>query len=173
MDLRIVGLLRLEILTIHHHAVSRRPALSHENIPMKKSLIICAAISFVSSFPLFSQGKSVFHYPLNDGDLWEYWEGPRFFIYEQRKVIGDSLLSNGKIYKAIKVTGVLNSGFIFQRIDDHRVFQARPRFIPPDSTAYDEFLLYKLQHCCPVKIVKPVATDWRWLAIGRNFRTRH
>lgn len=112
---------------------------------MKKSFMICVALCFVSSFTLFAQGKTVFHYPLNDGDLWEYWEGPRFFIYEQRKVIGDTLLSNGKIYKAIKVKGVLNSGFIFQRIEDHQVFQAKPRFVPPDSTAYDEFLLYKLQ----------------------------
>jgi hypothetical protein len=95
--------------------------------------------------PVLSQDKIVFHYPLNNGDMWEYCEGPRFFIYEQLKVIGDSLLSNGKTYKAIKITGNFSSGFKFQRIDDHCVFLAKPRFVPPDSTAFDEFLLYKLE----------------------------
>lgn len=113
---------------------------------MKKSFIICVALCFASSFPLFSQNKIVFHYPLNDGDLWEYWEGPNFFIYRQRKVIGDGLLSNGKSYKIIEV--VSNQGYgglMFQRVEDQNVFQAKPRFVPPDSTAYDEFLLYKLE----------------------------
>ncbi len=113
---------------------------------MKKFSVICAAFCLVSSFPLFSQNKTVFHYPLNDGDLWEYWEGPRFFLYDQRKVIGDTLLSNSQSYKIIEI--VSNRGYgglMFQRVEDQCVFQAKPRFIPPDSTAYDEFLLYKLE----------------------------
>ncbi len=104
-----------------------------------------AAISLLWSAGAFAQNKAVFHYPLNDGDLWAYSEGPPLFIQQQRRVVGDSILSNGKVYKAIKISGVLSSGFLFQRIEEQCVFQAMPRFIPPDSTAYDEFLLYKLE----------------------------
>lgn len=111
---------------------------------MKKSFVICAALCIALNFPLFSQNKTVFHYPLNDGDLWEYWEGPQFFIYEQRKVVGDTLLSDGNVYKIIKVTGNLTNGYLrFQRVIDNSVFQF-PRFIPPDSLANEQFLLYKL-----------------------------
>jgi len=114
---------------------------------MKKVSIISIALYLILSFPLFSQNKTLFHYPLNNGNLWEYWEGPRFFVRVQHKVIGDTLLSNGKVYKIIKITENLSSAVAlqFQRIEDHCVFQARPRFIPPDSVAYDEFLLYKLE----------------------------
>jgi len=112
---------------------------------MKKIFVICAAFYFALNLPLFSQNKTVFHYPLNDGDLWEYWEGPQFFIYEQRKVIGDTLLPDGNTYKIIKVTGNLTNGYLrFQRIIDNSVFQF-PRFIPPDSLADEQFLLYKLK----------------------------
>jgi hypothetical protein len=111
---------------------------------MKKVSIISIALYLILSFPLFSQNKTLFHYPLNNGNLWEYWEGPRFFAYEQRKVIGDTLLTNGKSYKIIQIKGNFNSGYIFQRLEDINVFQARPRFIPPDSVAYDEYLFYQL-----------------------------
>ncbi|MGH7494382.1 MAG: T9SS type A sorting domain-containing protein [bacterium] len=113
---------------------------------MKKFVsLYCVAILVVLAVPVFSQNKTVFHYPLGNGDLWEYWEGPRFFIYEQRKVIGDSLLSNGKTYKAINITGNFSSGFKFLRIDDHCVFLAKPRFVPPDSTAFYEGGYLQLQ----------------------------
>ncbi len=112
---------------------------------MKRIFAVHAAFLLLLISEVFSQSKSTFHYPLNDGDLWEYWEGPPLFIHQQRRVVGDSILSNGKVYKAIKISGVLSSGFLFQRLDDQSVFQAMPRFVPPDSTAYDEFLLYKLE----------------------------
>lgn len=112
---------------------------------MKKISIAFAAVLLLLLPEAFSQSKTVFQYPLNDGDLWEYREGPPLFIYHQRRVVGDSILSNGKTYKAIKISGVLDSGFLFQRIDDQHLYQAMPRFVPPDSTAYDEFLLYKLE----------------------------
>lgn len=112
---------------------------------MKRVALACAAISLLLIQEALSQNKTLFHYPLHDGDLWEYSEGPPLFIHQQRKVVGDSLLSNGKIYKAIQISGVLSSGFIFQRIEERHVFQAHPIFVPPDSVAYDEFLLYKLE----------------------------
>lgn len=113
---------------------------------MKKSFIICAAFCFVSSFPLLSQNKTLFHYPLNDGDLWEYWEGPRFFIYEQRKIIGDTLLPNGNFYKIIEVVNnQQHRGLMFQRVEKKCVYQYAPRFVPPNTLLHEEILLYKLE----------------------------
>jgi hypothetical protein len=113
---------------------------------MKKVLLLSAANYFVLSSLLFSQSKTVFHYPLNIGDMWEYWEGPNFFIYEQRKVIGDTILPNEKHYKTIEIKGNLQSRFLkFQRIEEQNVFEYAPRFVPPDTVAHEEILICKLE----------------------------
>ncbi|MGH7497116.1 MAG: T9SS type A sorting domain-containing protein [bacterium] len=114
---------------------------------MKGISILCRIMLCWSWCPtVLAQNETLFHYPLNDGDLWEYWEGPRFFIYEQRKVIGDSLLPNGKLYKTIEIQGNLQSRALkFQRLEEHSVFEYAPRFVPPDSIAHDEVLLFELE----------------------------
>lgn len=114
---------------------------------MKKFSVIYAAFCLVSSFPLFSQNKTVFHYPLNDGDLWEYEEntgGLRF--WEIREVLGDTLLPTGKTYKIIKYSHQRNSEYLrFQRVANNEVYQYTPRFVPPDSVEPDESLVFKLE----------------------------
>jgi hypothetical protein len=138
------------LLTAHNFSVFQTFFDKHllvEVIPMKKLTVYGVILYCIFNTPLFSQNKALFHYPLNNGDLWEYWEAPRFFVRMQHKVTGDTLLSNGKVYKIIEITENLSNAVAlqFQRIEDHCVFQARPSFIPPDSVAYDEFLLYKLE----------------------------
>ena len=106
---------------------------------MRKISAFSAALYCILALPLLAQDKTLFHYPLNDGDLWEYWEGPRFFIYEQRKVIGDTLLSNGKFYKTIEIQGNLQSRFLrLQRIENNCVYQY-------DRILREDILLYKLE----------------------------
>lgn len=113
---------------------------------MRRISAFSAALYCILVLPLLAQDKTLFHYPLNNGDLWEYWEGPRFFIYEQRKVIGDSLLPNGKLYKSVEIQGNLQSRFLrFQRVENNCVYQYRPRFVPPNTLLHEEFLLYKLE----------------------------
>ncbi len=120
-------------------------------------LIFCSILIFGP--PLFSQNETLFHYPLNNGDLWEYWEGPRFFIYEKHKVIGDTHLPNGHTYKIIEVKGNLQSRYLkFQRIENQCVFGVSRRFIPPNSIVNEEYLLYNLE-------VK-VGDTWRYPPYG-------
>lgn len=138
MDLWIVGLLWLEVPTIHK-STRRRPALSHEVKSMTKSIILCAALYFGSSFPLFSQGKSVFHHPLNDGNLWasethaqepwpffplhtrNYWRyqigfGGGIYGYNQEAIV-DSMLVDNEWFLKKRVqlySGGLDSSFLRQ-----------------------------------------------------------
>lgn len=115
-------------------------------MPMKKIIVFCAAFYFSLNLPSFSQSKMLINYPLADGDLWEYWIGPQFFMYETRKVIGDTLLPNGKLYKKIEITGNLQSRVLqFQRIENHSVFRVFRRFVPPNTVVNEEFLLYNLE----------------------------
>jgi len=113
---------------------------------MRKISAFSAALICILALPLLAQEKTLFHYPLNNGDLWEYWEGPRFFEYQQRKVIGDSLLPNGNIYKTIEIQGNLQSRVLrFQRVENNCVYQYRPRFVSPNTLLHEEFLLFKLE----------------------------
>lgn len=98
------------------------------------------------NMPLFAQSKVPFYYPLAIGDIWEYWQGPNFFVNEQRKVIGDTLLANGKTYKVIEIIGNQQNRVLkFQRVEDRQIFEYAPRFVPPDSVAPSEILLYEIK----------------------------
>jgi hypothetical protein len=63
-------------------------------------------------------------FPLQDGDYWEYnsylpFSFPDTFFTASRRVIGDTLMPNGKIYKYIRETDYnYNDGSLFLRIDD-------------------------------------------------------
>jgi len=98
---------------------------------MKKNLAICAAIYFALNCPLFSQCKTQFHYPLNSGDFWEYRDFPPGAPLT-RKVIGDTLMPNGKVYRIIQeYSPIYGTTHFFQRIneDSTAVF----KFNPPEK----------------------------------------
>lgn len=106
---------------------------------MKKTLVICGLLYFVLNSPLLSDIKTFFHYPLNNGDFWEYeqhgFSTLKFWV--TREVIGDSTLPNGKTYKTIKQIHQRDGAhLLFQRIENNEVYQYAPRFVSPDSTAH-------------------------------------
>ncbi len=110
---------------------------------MKKIIIFWGILYCICfcNIPLFSQNKTAFHYPLNIRDSWEY----RYyslgvpFTYLTRKVIGDTLMPNGKVYRIIEeYSPPYGTSYFFQRINDsNEVFHLGPY-------RQDEFLLYKL-----------------------------
>jgi len=114
---------------------------------MKRIFFLCAVIYFILNMPLFSQNKILFHYPLNNGDFWEYEEhgfsALKFWV--TREVIGDSTLPNGKTYKTIKQIHQRDGvHLLFQRIENNEVYQYAPKFVQPDSVLPHELLYSKL-----------------------------
>lgn len=63
-----------------------------------------------------------FYYPLNVGDFWEYIHSPAF--QETWEVIGDTLMSNGKLHRIVKQKVFGYTTFMFQRVsDENELFQ--------------------------------------------------
>lgn len=103
---------------------------------MKTILILLYLTIHITGTLWAQEERHIFHYPLNLGDRWEYLRSPGFL--DARKVIGDTLLPDGKTYRVIERVTTGGTSFFFQRVSDsNEVFQ-RGRF---DS---DEFLLFKL-----------------------------
>ncbi len=94
-------------------------------------LLICASHSAMS------QGT----FPLAKGNLWQYWDhdfqnGEWFWIYAYtEKVIGDTLMPNGKTYAVVENDFPGSTGQGYLRQEDTRVVS----FDPSDSSDY---LLY-------------------------------
>jgi hypothetical protein len=66
-----------------------------------------------------------FYYPLNVGDFWEYLYRSAF--QETWEVIGDTMMSNGKLYHIVKQQATGNTAFKFQRIsDENELLQFHP-----------------------------------------------
>ena len=57
-----------------------------------------------------------FYYPLNVGNFWEYLVRPAF--QETWEVIGDTLISNGKLYHIVKQKVTGNTTFRYQRLSE-------------------------------------------------------
>ncbi|GEM_PF-6518969 len=114
---------------------------------MKKIAGVYAAICFLLNFSLFAQNKTLFHYPLEKGTSWEYEEKSGGIILRvTREVIGDTLLPNGKTYKIVEQIHQRDGKhLILQRIVKNEIYQYSPRFVPPDSVAPEEVLLFKLE----------------------------
>ncbi len=111
-----------------------------------KSVIILFLSSLLVTSNLFAQNVShKFNYPLNIGDFWEYryYTGGVPFTSVTRKVIGDTLMPNGKVYRIIQeYSPPYGTKLFFQRFneDSSAVFQFYFR-----SRIPDEFLFYKLK----------------------------
>jgi len=58
--------------------------------------------------------RHVFYYLLNIGDVWEYRRSPGFL--DTRKVIGDTLLPNGKTYRVIERMSTGRTHFLFKEL---------------------------------------------------------
>jgi len=69
---------------------------------MKKIIIVCFAL-IIFSFITAAQVDTTDWYPMQTGNYWEYMaltsEGP---VYFYQKIIGDTIMQNGKNYKIIK-----------------------------------------------------------------------
>jgi len=109
-----------------------------------KPIIYFLLLTCSLSTNAYSQDEPfVFHYPLNIGDLWEYRRSPGFLV--TRKVIGDTMLANGKTYRMLEDTAPEGSSISFQRvIDSVGVFQFYERIDSSGQRIPDESLLYKL-----------------------------
>lgn len=96
---------------------------------------------------LYSQNSShVFHYPLNIGDFWEYEyrAGTMVMGIECRKIVGDTLMPNGKTYRIISTDFPLSADR-YQRLEDSTsVYQFYQYRDSSNAIVSDEFLLYKL-----------------------------
>ncbi|MCI0617753.1 T9SS type A sorting domain-containing protein [bacterium] len=115
---------------------------------MKKIIIFWGILYCICfcNIPLFSQNKIVFHYPLKIGDVWQYRDFPPGAPLT-RKVIGDTLMPNGKGYRIIQEYSPLyGTKLFFQRIneDSTAVFKFYMRRDTTNQLVPDEFLLYKL-----------------------------
>jgi len=102
------------------------------------AVILLYLIVFNVSNLLAQNDSHTFYYPLNIGDRWEYRVNSAGFItFETRKVVGDTLMPNGKLYRIIEAhSPPFGSRRVFQRLNDStEVFE----FFGPD-----EFLLFKL-----------------------------
>ena len=83
-------------------------------------------ISFIFSLShLFAQDSTRANlFPLHDGNYWEYdshlpFAFPDTFFTATRRVIGDTLMGNGKTYKYIRETDFnFDNGSLFLRVDD-------------------------------------------------------
>jgi hypothetical protein len=114
---------------------------------MKKSVVVYFTIHLVLGISVFAQNTTGFHYLLTNGNKWEYEEkSGGLILTETRKVIGDTLLPNGKTYKVVEQIHQRDGKhLIFQRLVKNEVYQFAPRFVPPDSLAHEEILLFKLE----------------------------
>lgn len=116
---------------------------------MEKLKDACKTLIIVLFFSLFSFGqaqnqKIKIFYPLNTGNYWEYTEEPPFYkLY--RKVLGDTLMPNGKEYKVIQETQEFASIYPphhweskFQRISSD--FTVVYQYVHVDSIPSEEIL---------------------------------
>ena len=111
----------------------------------KKFLTFFSIGTFALNNALAQQESYTFYYPLNIGDYWEYefYTSPAFIIIQPRRVVGDTLMPNGKNYRMIEESWP--GGLTYQRIEDStRVYQFYQRYEPPEGMIYGEFLLYNL-----------------------------
>ncbi|NQT24359.1 T9SS type A sorting domain-containing protein [candidate division KSB1 bacterium] len=89
---------------------------------MKLKYHISFLVGIIISASLFAQLDSLnVQYPLNTNDYWEYLEqpSPLFTIY--KRIIGDTLMPNGHLYKIIRENDDHNPTlykYSFQRISD-------------------------------------------------------
>lgn len=113
---------------------------------MKKSLVAYFAIQLVLAASVFAQNTQIFHYPLRKGNKWEYEEkSGGILLKETMEVIGDTLLPTGKIYSIIEQIHQRDGRrLVFKRIEQNKVYQYSPRFVPPNSVVPAEILLLKL-----------------------------
>jgi len=116
---------------------------------MKRVAIVYTAVLLSWISDAFSQNQTRFYYPLNSNDFWEY----RYYLngvpfsYLTRKVRGDTLMPNGKVYQIVQeYSPPFGARLLFQRHsqDSTEVFQFYLRLEPPNQRIPDEFLLYKL-----------------------------
>jgi hypothetical protein len=90
---------------------------------LPRTLLIAFLLSFFSDHAFGQDTSRANLFPLHDGDYWEYnsylpFSFPDTFFTATLKVIGDTILSNGKTYKQIRLTDLNSDGKIFRRIDD-------------------------------------------------------
>lgn len=84
-------------------------------ITSKVFLIFCILIS---GNILHGQNHShTFYYPLNIGDYWEYVVHPQQWL-KTNKIIGDSLMPDGQVYRVVKQDFLDRTNLIFQRMDE-------------------------------------------------------
>lgn len=108
--------------------------------------LLCLLFVLIACSTSHGQNKFIFHYPLDKGDYWEYEQIPPLYrIY--RKVIGDTLMPNGKVYKILQEANEISSVYPpkfwkckFQRInkDCTEVYQfVHIDSIPPEEKIYN------------------------------------
>jgi hypothetical protein len=92
---------------------------------MQQFILFMAILFILCGANLFAQDSTRANlFQLHDGDYWEYdshlpWSFPDTFFTASRRVIGDTLMPNGKTYKYIRETDFnYDDGRLFLRIDD-------------------------------------------------------
>lgn len=89
-----------------------------------RGILLTAIFIVISLTHLFAQDSTRADlFPLHDGDYWEYdshlpFAFPDTFFTATHKVIGDTLMPNGKTYKQIQLTDYNDEGILFRRLDD-------------------------------------------------------